>query len=186
MSNKNRQVVDNATPIAVVNGQALPRLTEPGSVAAQTGTSLSDMIASQIAANNAQLMAGIAAMIGGGNAGQIPVSASLVAMGVPSAGKTSGKPAKAPKVCGASSPDGPCQRCNGPFDARKHYSIGTVVASTKPDSDGKSAFVGISTDSHFAENPVVIVGVQRQAIVINTAKARTIHALLTAYLKQAN
>ena len=181
---KKIQVVDNTVPVAVLNGAPSARLTVPGSDEAKNGTSLSDMIRAEIAKAMAGVMAGIPVQ------GNSPIAQTFpagVRAGKSSPKATPAKVEKTAKVCGAKSPNGLCGRCNGPFDAMKHYSISAVVASTKPDPEtGAKAFIGLSSDADFEANPVVIVGVQRQAIVINTDKARTIHALLTAYLKQAN
>ena len=95
--------------------------------------------------------------------------------------KGTGKLAAPPKtakrkntsMCGAKSPNGPCQKCNGPFNPILHYTMDAVKAMdgkpldtsklmTTTDLDGR-AFIGVSTDDKYWGN-VVLVGFGRDTI----------------------
>jgi hypothetical protein len=70
-------------------------------------------------------------------------------------------------ICGAKSPNGPCQKCNGPFNPIAHYTMDALHAmdgkgDKVTDPDGR-AFIGVSTDDKYWGN-VVLVGFGRDTI----------------------
>jgi hypothetical protein len=92
-------------------------------------------------------------------------------------GPTSGKP------CGWKSENGPCKRCNGPFNPLLHYTMEAVVRLDGSDAPlthatwKQARFVGISLGAGFEGN-VVIVGFGKEVINL---RAKTALALIAAF-----
>ena len=85
-------------------------------------------------------------------------------------------------ICGAKSPNGPCQKCNGPFNPVMHFTLDRLKAldggngDISQDWDGR-AFLGISVDDKYFGN-VVLVGFGRDTINLRPKTfLRLAHAL---------
>ena len=94
----------------------------------------------------------------------VPVYTGSGKLAAPAKVETGRKASK--NVCGMKSPNGPCKKCNGPFNPILHYTMDALKPmdgkGEVSDPDGR-AFVGVSTDEKYWGN-VVLIGFGRDAI----------------------